>query len=85
MLRIQSRPESWRVTQVSVKGATAPAGSTCTMKKNGVFVTPIIATGGVAAEYPPVDLYRTDELQIEFTSQTPGTLFEIFMIYSVIP
>jgi hypothetical protein len=55
------------------------------MKKNGVFVTPIIATGGVAAEYPPVDLYRTDELQIEFTSQTPGTLFEIFMIYSVIP
>lgn len=85
ILRIVSRPERWNVTQVSVKGATAPSGSLCTLKKNSVFITPIIASGGVAAGDPPVELGPVDTLTVEWSGHTPGTLFEVNVFYDVMP
>jgi hypothetical protein len=84
-LRILSRPERWNVTQVSVKGSAAPSGSLCVLKKNGVFVTPIIASGGVATEPPALELRPNDVMTVEWTGHTSGTLFEIFVIYDVLP
>jgi hypothetical protein len=85
VLRIKSRPENWRVTQVSVKGTAAPAGSQVELRKNDAFITPIIATGGVAAGDPPTDIFRHyDELQVVFTGQTPGTLFGITIFYTLL-
>ncbi|SRR6266545_2370334 len=83
ILRVQSRPERWKVTQVSVRGATAPSGSLCMLKKNGVFITPIIASGGAAAGDPPVELYPADVMTVEWTGHTPGTLFEVNVFYDV--
>ena len=82
---IQSRPRKWSVTQVSVRGASAPAGSTCILRKNGMFITPIIATGGAAAGDPPVELNPSDKLTVDFTAHTPGTVFEATAFYDVVP
>ena len=83
-ITIRPRPRRWDVSQVSVQGATAPAGSTCTLRKNGVFITPIIATGGAATGPPDVHLEPTDSMTVEFTGQTPGTLFQVYVIYKVV-
>lgn len=80
---ITSRPRSWRVSQVSVRGITVPAGSVCELRKNGTFVTKIRAGGGAAGGDPPVDLYPSDTMQVVLTGQTPGTPFEVFIIYEV--
>lgn len=83
-IEIRSRPQTWQVSQVSVFGAAAPAGSTCILRKNGSFITPIIATGGAATGPPDVHLGPGDVLTVDFTGHTAGTVFEVYIIYEVI-
>jgi hypothetical protein len=80
------QPESWRVSQVSVQQATAPIGATCTVKRNGVFVTYVIPTGDVAGGDPPIDLYgrAADRLTVEWEGCTPGDVGQVLAVYDPI-
>lgn len=67
-----TRSWSWLVTQVSVKLAGAPVGTTAEMLVNGSFVTKLVATGGVASGTPSVLLDPGDTLTVRWTGATPG-------------
>lgn len=75
-----------RVRQVSVELAAAPAGSTCALRLNGFLVTPLVPTGDASAGDPPVLVSPGDELTVEWTGCTPGTVGRVLMIYDeVVP
>lgn len=71
----------WSVQQVSVAQATAPIGAACTLTKNGVFVTNLVAQGDSAAGDPPVLLHGQDVMVVTFTGCTPGAVAQVFVIY----
>ena len=73
----------WNVTQVSVELPTAPVGATCSLRKNGYLVTPLIPTGDAAAGDPPVLLLPEDLMTIEWAGCTPGTLAKALILYDV--
>ena len=65
--------------------SSAPAGSTATISKNGIFITRTIPTGGVASGLPYVDLDPKvgDEITVDFTGLTPGALCTENVIYEL--
>ena len=75
--------ETWSVSQVSVENASAPAGATCTLRKNGNLVSPMVAQADTAAGDPPVLLlpWKSDVLTVEWRGCTPGNVGSVFMIY----
>lgn len=75
---------SWLVTQVSIELATAPAGSTCSLRKNGKLVTPLVPTGDAASGDPPILLRPGEILAVEWTGCTPGDSADVFIVYSKI-
>jgi hypothetical protein len=78
------RPPSvrhWVVAQVSVEMPNAPSGATCSVRKNGYLITPVIPTGDVAAGDPYVDLDPTDTLTIEWLSCTPDDIGKVLLFY----
>jgi hypothetical protein len=86
-IRVQSRPRSWSVSQISVKADSAPAGYSCTVHKNGTFVTPITLYtngGGLAAGPPNVELGPSDVITIDFLNMTAGDNVEVSIMYEVV-
>jgi hypothetical protein len=71
----------WHVTQVSVKLPLAPLGATCELRKNGAFITDLIATGDAAVEPPAIDLQFGDQLQVLWGGLTPGQSGEVTAVY----
>lgn len=61
---IRTGGQLWRVTQVA--NNVPLASGLANMKRNGAQVTPMIASNGVAAGAPPVDLYPADVMTIEW-------------------
>lgn len=63
---IRTGGQLWRVTQVA---NNVPAASGLAfLKRNGAQVTPMIASNGVAAGEPPVDLYPADVMTVEWAA-----------------
>lgn len=73
----------WNVTQVSIELSSAPIGATCSLRKNGYLITPMVATGDVASGDPPVLLLPEDVMTVEWVGCTPGTLGKVLYIYEV--
>ncbi|SRR6266536_1918155 len=71
----------WIVAQVSNRLAGAPVGATCALLLNDVFVTALIATGDVAADWPPVPVESTDVLSVVWSGCTPGQNGTALFIY----
>lgn len=77
---ITSRPQTWRVTQVS---NNVPAASgLASLKRNGAQISPMIASNGVAAGDPPVDLYPADVMTVEWAQS--GLIGSVRVQYEVL-
>ena len=72
---------NWRVTQVSIEMPTAPVGAACYLRKRGKLVTPMIATGDVAAGDPPIFLKPGETMTVTWTGCTPGDVGTVLVIY----
>lgn len=73
--------QNWLVQQVSVNMPAPPAGATCTLKKNGNVITPLVPGQDAAGGDPPI-LQRTyDRMSVEWTGCTPGATGQIFVVY----
>lgn len=73
--------DTWNVLQVSVEMPDAPSGATCDVRKNDYLVTPIIPTADTAAGDPPVQLYPSDVLTVEWSNCTPGDVGKVVIFY----
>ena len=73
--------QTWIVSQVSISMTTAPFGALCNLKKNGVIVTPMIASGDAAGGDPPVQLRYNERLTVEWTGATSGDVGTALIIY----
>jgi hypothetical protein len=72
--------QTWRVTQVSL---TVPAASgLASLKKSGTQITPMIASNGVAGGDPPVDLYPSEVMTVEWA--TAGLAGSVRVQYEVL-
>ena len=80
-LRTTTDMQTWTVTQVSVQQATAPAGATCQLSLNGVFVSALIPTGDSASGDPPVMLRPEDVLTVDLAGCTPGEFGTVIWFY----
>jgi hypothetical protein len=87
-ITIQPQGQSWRVSQVSVEQATAPAGATCALRLQhngtGVLVTPLVPTGDAAGGDPPITITGFDALTVEWEHCTPGEPATALVLYEVI-
>jgi hypothetical protein len=73
IVTIRTGGQLWRVTQVA--NNVPLASGLATLKRNGAQVTPMIASNGVAAGEPPVDLYPADVMTVEWaTAGLKGTV-----------
>jgi hypothetical protein len=73
--------QTWTVNQVSISMTTAPIGATCYLKKNGVIVTPMVASGDAAGGDPPVVVRLVDKLTVEWAGCTSGVVGTVLVIY----
>lgn len=81
-VRVPNGIDTWTITQVSAELPSAPAGSTCELRKNGNLVTLLIPTGDVAAGDPPVVLRPTDPgITVTWGGCTPGTVARALVFY----
>ena len=83
---VQFKPPTFRaayiVQQVSVEYALAPISCTCTVRKNGRFITLMIPTGDAASGDPPIPLNGgSDIMTVTFANGTPGDIVNVFIIY----
>jgi hypothetical protein len=81
--RIQSQGNRpWLLSQVSIEMVDAPAGASCTLRKNGAFVSAMIAPGDAAGGDPPLTLHPGDTVTVEWTGLTPGSQGVVFVVYN---
>lgn len=73
--------QTWTVSQVSVEMSNAPIGATCTLRKDGALITPLIPTGDAASGDPPVILRPGQTLSVTFAGCIPGSLGTVFVFY----
>jgi hypothetical protein len=73
--------ETWTISQVSVEMPGAPAGATCTLRKNSYLVTALIATGDAATGDPPLTLLPSDQATVTWIGATPGSIGRVYLIY----
>ncbi len=76
--------QSWVVQQISTSAPSAPIGSTCKIRRNGVIVVPfMVPTGDVASGEPPIDLSPVDQITVDWTGLVAGSAVEVTIIYEV--
>lgn len=73
--------EVWTVTQVSVEIASTTAGGSCTLRKNGYLVSPLVVGADAASGDPPVVLLPTDVLTVEWRNVTVGAVGKVSLTY----
>lgn len=81
---ITIRPDTrrpWIVSQISTELATAPAGSTCALRKNGSLVTSLVAPGDIADGSPAVRVTSSDTLTVIWTGCTVGDVAKAYVIF----
>lgn len=76
-----TRFQSWTVEQVSVEMPAAPVGASCALRKNGVLISPLIATGDVADGSPPIPLRPGETMTVEWAGCTPGDVGNVYVLY----
>ncbi len=69
------------IRQVSVEMDSAPAGATCSLRLNGVMVSPLIPTADVAVEPPPLFVSPGDDCAVVWRNCTPADQGVVFIIY----
>lgn len=74
----------WLVQQVTIEMLTAPAGSTCFLRKRGLLITPLISAADAAAGDPPITLYQGEPLTVEWAGCTPGDQGTATVIYQIV-
>src|SRR6266576_764302 len=72
-VKVTNGLDTWTVSQISLELPSAPAGSTCYVRKNGYPVSPAVPTGDTVAGDPPVILQPSDALTVEWAGCTVGT------------
>ncbi len=72
------------IRQVSVELPTAPNGAGCALRRDGVLITPLIATGDAAVEPPPLPVSPGDTVTVEWTGCTPGDQGTVLVFYDEI-
>lgn len=77
------RQQTWVVSQVSGEMPTAPATTTCAIRKNGYLVSILIAQADTAAGDPYVTVLPSDVFTVEWTGATPGDLGKALVFYEV--
>jgi hypothetical protein len=75
----------WIVSQISVEMANAPSGASCEIRKNGSFITPLVASGDAATGDPPIELWPTDSATVTWKGATPGLVGKVFALYDEEP
>lgn len=77
------RREVWSVSQVSMEMSAATSGTTCTLRKNGSLVSPLVAQADSAAGDPPVVLLplKNDRLTVEWVGAPVGAVGSVYIIY----
>ena len=73
--------QTWALTQVSIRLAAAPLGSTAELQYNSVFVTALIATGDAAGGDPPVVLLPSDTVSVVWSGCTSGQIGTVLVFY----
>lgn len=73
---------NWNLSQVSIEMENAPSGAICTLRKNGAFVTFMIATGDAAGGDPPLFVRPGEYCEVIWESCTPGDVGRVFVIYN---
>lgn len=81
--------QGWTVHQVSVEmqpgsAAKVPGEAVCEMRKNGAFVTELIAQGDAAVEPPAIDLQPGDEITVAWANGASGNICSAFVVYEVL-
>lgn len=82
---IAFRPDGsvpWRINQVSVAARTAPGGATCEIRRNGAFITPMVAQGD-AADGTPIELSPFDQMDVVFAGLKNGDVAEVTVLYEL--
>ncbi len=74
----------WNVTQVTAENKDAPAGATCSLRRNGFLVTPLVPNGDAGAGDPPVPIDPQDDLTVEWAGCTPGQLVRALIFFDQI-
>jgi hypothetical protein len=72
---------NWNVSQVSIEMQTAPSGAVCELRKNGAFVSFMIATGDAAGGDPSIFLRPGDYMEVIWSNCTPQDLGRVFVVY----
>jgi hypothetical protein len=73
--------QTWTVQQVSISMGSAGAAASCALYKNGVAVTPLVATMDAAAGDPPVILHPSDTMTVVWTGATVGAIGSVLVLY----
>lgn len=76
---------TWEVTQVTTEMPSAPAGSSCVIRKNGLKVTDMISTGDQAGDRPSIILRQADKMTVEWSACTPGNIGTVGVFYNQYP
>lgn len=71
---------AWTITQISVEMNSVTAGATCTVRKNGSFITNMVPNGD-AADGTPVVLQPVDALTITWSGVTAGNVGKATILY----
>lgn len=76
--------QTWLVQQIGVTVSPLPTAATCSVKKNGVLVCPIvlIGDGGAAGGDPPVRIAPGDVLTVEFSGLAAAQPVTVLIIYN---
>lgn len=71
----------WVIHQISVELATAPIGTRCILRYNGVYVATAVATGDAIVEPPTLRLWPGDTATVAWSAATPGDVATVLVIY----
>ncbi len=89
VLAIPPRGVPWTVTQVSneltpdpTPGVIPSSAATCVMRVNGRAVTPLVPQLDAAGGDPPLPLWPSDTLTVEWAGLNPGDMVFALVLYT---
>ena len=73
--------QTWVVSQVGIRAPSVGGGAVGNITKNGMIITPFVATGDAPAGDPPITLQSGDRMSAEWTAAVAGARVEANFIY----
>lgn len=72
------------ITQISPEMSSAgAAAASCSARRNGALVCPLVPFGDAAGGDPPVDLWPTDVCSVVWLGAVPGAIGTVTFFYVV--